>query len=343
MAQIAMTETERVESIERLGYTEPEARFVCLAALHGGYFLRRQYADFAGKPNTAATGGLIEKLLDFEHATVSTFLYNTHVYHLAARRLYSTIGQEDNRNRREKEPLTIKNKLMCLDFVLAHAGCRFLATESEKVRYVNGDLRIEITELPGRRYPSAKGGPSTMRYFVDKYPIFLPADSGNDLHPLMLSFCFVDEGQTTSSRFESFLHQYAPLLSRLHAPRVIYVSAGHRTPPWAHPTFTRFAGKVKREQMGRNDTAHALAEHFRQRYHFESRNWAQFDRMKLAQYRQDRSRFSGPDLDRQFDLWKRMGTLPENFQHEVVQAGFEGTFSAHLLPNRYGFFGGVNR
>ena len=44
-----MTNAERIQALQRLGYTEREAAFLCLAALHGGYFLRRQYAQFLGR------------------------------------------------------------------------------------------------------------------------------------------------------------------------------------------------------------------------------------------------------------------------------------------------------
>jgi len=40
MSQIPLTNEARHEALQRFGYTEREARFLCLAALHGGYFLR---------------------------------------------------------------------------------------------------------------------------------------------------------------------------------------------------------------------------------------------------------------------------------------------------------------
>ena len=35
---------EAVESIRRLGYTPEEAEFLMLAAIHSGYFVRRQFS-----------------------------------------------------------------------------------------------------------------------------------------------------------------------------------------------------------------------------------------------------------------------------------------------------------
>ena len=42
------TGDERIARLEELGYTEREAAFLVLAALHSGYFLRRQYQEFLG-------------------------------------------------------------------------------------------------------------------------------------------------------------------------------------------------------------------------------------------------------------------------------------------------------
>jgi hypothetical protein len=37
-----MTDAERIKALQALGYNKREAAFLCLAAPHSGYFLRRQ-------------------------------------------------------------------------------------------------------------------------------------------------------------------------------------------------------------------------------------------------------------------------------------------------------------
>ena len=63
-----MTNQERVENVKSLGYSDREAAFVTLAALHSGYFLRRQYSAFAGKSCGWADDSLTSKLLIKGHA-----------------------------------------------------------------------------------------------------------------------------------------------------------------------------------------------------------------------------------------------------------------------------------
>src|SRR5690348_4722785 len=116
MSQVALTNAERVNALQRFGYTEREAQFLCLAALHGGYFLRRHYRQFVAQHDGGTTQHLVEKTLAQGHAQVSSFKANTHVFHLAARPFYGALGQEDNRNRRLRQTITIKAKLMALDF-----------------------------------------------------------------------------------------------------------------------------------------------------------------------------------------------------------------------------------
>ena len=196
MSSRLMSYAERVEVIKGFGYNEREAAFLCRAALHGGYFLRRQYADFMGKETGGTVNALAEKLLEHNHARTLMALNNTKIYHLRSRPFYTSIGEPDNRNRREHAPAAIKTRLMGLDFALANPEHRYLATEREKLNYFSETLRIPLSDLPWKRYVSRKLRSTTTRYFVDKYPIFLK-ESGEAEPVATVSFCFVDPGSTT--------------------------------------------------------------------------------------------------------------------------------------------------
>ena len=49
--------------LQRLGYNEQEAAFLHLVAIHSGYFIRRQYADFLGQKRGRPDTVLVEKVL----------------------------------------------------------------------------------------------------------------------------------------------------------------------------------------------------------------------------------------------------------------------------------------
>src|ERR1700730_15708152 len=129
MSSVSMNNPERITALRSLGYTEREAAFLCLAALHGGFFLRRQYCEFIGKEIGGTAAALVEKLIAQQHAVAITALNHTKIYHLGCRPFYAAIGEIDNRNRRKHSTRAIKNRLIGLDFVLAHQDYRYLATE----------------------------------------------------------------------------------------------------------------------------------------------------------------------------------------------------------------------
>jgi hypothetical protein len=144
----------RVQALRNLGYATREAEFLCLAALHSGYFLRRQYRAFLGTKPGAADDLLVAKIRNLGHGRVLTLGFKTQLCHLSARPFYRAIGQENNRHRRMRSDLSIKTKLMILDYVLASPGQTWLATEEERVDYFCCRLAIEPGVLPRKIYRS---------------------------------------------------------------------------------------------------------------------------------------------------------------------------------------------
>lgn len=341
MSQLPLTDQDRIAALQRFGYTEREAAFLCLAALHGGYFLRRHYSQFLSRQDGGTIAQLIEKTLALNHARALTYHPRTNIYHLYARPFYEVLGQVDNRNRRQREALTIKNKLMGLDFVLTHPGHRYLATEQEKVEYFTGACQLPPSVLPTKLYHSAES--QTARYFVEKYPIFLPPASPAS-PSAVVSFCFVDEGMTTLSRFTTFLGQYAKLFAALAQFRVIYVAATPALFEGARRGFERF---VNRSDDPTNGIVHGqemarLLEHFAARRLYESKDLAGFDRDKLIRFRNERQQFSGATYDAFYERWKAAGdeavlaiSAPENAPPERLC----GAFSTCLLEISYDLFG----
>lgn len=337
-----MTAGERIQALRRFGYSELEAAFLCLAALHGGYFLRRQYALFLGGKDGGNVTQLVQKGLANGHFRSSTWRQNTQLYHLCARPFYEALGQGENRNRRAREILTIKNKLMGFDFVLAHRRVQYLATEQEKVDYFTRTLKLDLSALPAKLYRSRQSSAATARYFVDKYPIFLsPADE--EAAPALVSFCFVDEGMVSLSRFESYLAQCRSLFGSLRGFHLVYIAAGdvHFGP--AQRAFENFIRSDSAASRGPFECpAGQLLEYFEARRLYENGQLASFDRAKLVQLRQARKEFSNEEHEALYARWKASGPASA-----VEVAGSEtarrplilGAFSTFLLEHDYELFG----
>src|SRR5579862_7724759 len=102
-----MTTEDRVAALQSFGYNAEEASFLCIAALHSGYFLRRQFLTFIQGTKGWKDVALLNKLKANDHCRITAYRHNRMVYHLSAKPLYAALGEKDNRNRRERQPSTI--------------------------------------------------------------------------------------------------------------------------------------------------------------------------------------------------------------------------------------------
>ena len=329
MTHLLMTNDERIAAIRRFGYTGREAAFLCLAALHGGYFLRRQYDAFLQRRCGGNTDRLIEKAVSQNHVRVHESANRTQIYHLRASRFFDVIGEEDNRNRRWRQPYPVKVKLMGLDFVLAHQQHHYLATEVEKLDYFVGTLGLKHTYLPQRTYQSRNGLTTTTRYFVDKFPVFLADASGAALPAV--SFCYVDGSVGKPSGFSTYMGQYRALFGRLADVQVIYVAADQHLFPKAGRIFRRFY----------RNGGERLREHFRARDLFERRETTSFGKSRLDLLREELVEFGGPEYEAVYQLWRKQGDSVLGGDRDPLDDG-SGHFATYRLDHDYELFGDLS-
>jgi hypothetical protein len=203
------------------GYTEDEARFLYLVATHSGYFTCQQFIRFIdGKPGKRSLT-FVRKLLEQGHASARPYLRNGKVYHLFARDLYEAIGKDNVRFRRKHSTEYIRTRLAALDFILGRLDYTFLESESQKVGFFTEQLGMDKKFLPAKRYAGAVRERFTDRYFVDKFPMFLPP---NPSSPPVVSFSFVDPGMESLDSFQTHLLAYFPLFSQLSNVRFHYIA-----------------------------------------------------------------------------------------------------------------------
>jgi hypothetical protein len=333
---------EAIPVIERLGYGPEEAEFLCLAAVHSGYFVRRQFNDFIGHGRGGAAQRFIEKLLGRHHARYTRFRLNHVIYHVRAKKVYNRLGQSDNRNRREKATVTIKRKLMCLDFVLAHRHERFLSTEFEKVGYFNGERGVALSNLPVRRYSSNRSGAATDRYFVDKLPVYVTASQDSLASPVV-HFAYVDEGAETLQGFETFLNQYSALLEALRAFELVYVAAGTPRLQEAERCLRRrLAAGSAAPRSPSDPEVLRLLDFFRTRRKVDLKDMRGLDAQRIIRLRDERKEFSGGEFETLYEAWKSGGDAV--LMHPGTPSLPDGVqFRGILLPYDYDLFGEVRR
>jgi hypothetical protein len=336
-----MTNGERKGVIQRFGYTEREAAFLCLAALHGGYFLRRQYNAFLERHSGGNTERLIKQGVIQRHLRVHESANRTLIYHVRAKPFFRAIGDEDNRNRRWRQPFSVKIKLMGLDFVLAHQEHHYLATEAEKLDYFIAEHGLTHSHLPQRIYRLPRGRRTATRYFVDKFPLFLSAASSAPSP--VVTFCYVDGSTGKPSGFDTFLLQYRELFSRLDRFAVIYVAADERMFAKAERIFKRSCGNgVEAVSVAKHPDIERLREHFWARDLFERRETSSFGKSRLDRLRDELNEFGGPQYEALYRRWREQGDcVLADSPHSPGKGS--GGFATYRLDHDYELFGELDR
>lgn len=331
---------ERIHAIQSLGYGDAEARFLCLAALHSGYFVRRQFLAFVGAPKGWRDDAFTQKLIARKHCVATAFRHNHMVYRLSSKPFFATLDEHDNRNRREKQPATIKNKLMALDFVLEHQELSYVATEAEKIEYFTSGAHVPLENLPAKRYQSSRNGQSTLRYFVEKFPIFISMP-GAEISTV--SFCYVDEGVVSTDGFKTFFTHYQPLFSSLAGYRIVYVAA---QPYLIEKARRIFNGHQRKDLTAPLDPlTRDLLNYFQDRRKYEARDFSGFDTARIVHYREQKQRFVGFGFDDLYRRWLEEGdavVLGRNGQRATTSPSLSAPvahFVAYLLRHNYDLFG----
>jgi len=292
-----MADVDRSRVLEGFGYTARQAHFLALVALHGGYFLRRQYVAFTGAAHGQAAVRFIAHTVAREHVRAVPYGRHGHVFHLCARPIYAAIGEEHNRNRRTAEWEAVMRKPMTLDFVLARPEATFWATEEDKVSLLR-ELKIEPESWPAKHYLSRRtGGPMTTRYFVDKMPWYRVPDDPR------LWFAYVNAERTLNG-FETFLVQYQELIAALSSGVTYVAQKGWRRPVQA--VFKKVFGK---ETEPATVPLAVFLEYCRLRRDIEADRLQHLRIDELHRFRELRSRFSACAFDDLYARWNRDGDV----------------------------------
>ena len=315
---------ERLSSLTQLGYTVEEARFLHIVATHSGYFTHRQFLAFSGTKPGKHSQKFLEKLLTVEHATYHTYPSGGRVYHIFSRKVYKAIGRDDLRTRRNHQLEYIKTRILVLDFVLSNLGCEYLETEAEKVPFFESRFNLSLALLPAKTYTSKLSRDSSLRFFVDRFPIFLRVASASTPR---LTFTYMDAGAATIQGFGTHLQAYRELLRRLPAFEFIYVAPTERF-------FAAAGSEFSRSVLGRprSPSKDQLLRYFRLR-----KTWEAGDRVSAADVvflNAAKRDFDGEEIDSQYRKWIEGTILDSDVVHRAVseKPQVQGTF----LAEKYG-------
>jgi hypothetical protein len=312
---------DQIERIKELGYTEAESRFIYIVAIHSGYFTLRQFLNFTQARRGKRSNAFAQKLLKHGHATMRDYMGAGFVFHLFSRTIYGQIEKDNLRNRRQHSFDFIRTRLVLLDFILNNQNLTYFETEQDKVNFFCEKLEVSKDLLPAKIYEGAPGSRPTIRYFVDKFPLFLASSLPGA--PPVVTLSFVDSGFETPSAFTGHVNAYLGLFRQLKTFRFLYIA-----PKDAHfrTAEDRFRALVKRPLE--SDVSSEVLRYFQVRRKWDNREYVVPVTEDFEFLNDARRRFHGSRFESLYDSW-RTGELKElDLRREFSQ----------LTPDRIVFF-----
>jgi hypothetical protein len=315
-------DAQNLAAIGTLGYTEDEARFLYLVAMHSGYFVPRQFLASSGAKWGKRSNQFLGKLESRGHATWREYDRTGGVYHLVSKTVYRRLGHEDLRNRRRHSVEFIRTRLVLLDFVLANPDYDYLETEEDKVHFFCETLGLPKKVLPAKTYEGSSRSEPTLRYFVDKFPLFL--DQTEPCSPPVVTLSYVDPGQASLAGFANHLHAYMPLFRQLGEFAFLYIA---NSPVHFERAEDCFSSMVRVSLEA--DVSSEILRYFRLRNAWEMKKYGSLSASDIEWLKDATQRFHGDRFEGSYRAWAS-GVLTER----VLRAEFE-----QLRPHRNVRFG----
>ncbi|MGH9685477.1 MAG: hypothetical protein ACRD5K_00095 [Candidatus Acidiferrales bacterium] len=305
-------EVHDIAAIKALGYTEDEARFLYIVATHSGYFVPRQFILFANVEWGKRSAKFAHKLECRGHACWQEYQDAGRVYHLFSKAIYSAIGKENLRNRRRHSPEFIRTRLVLLDFVIANQQHDYLETEQQKVQYFCEQLGLSKKSLPTKAYEGSRPSEPTLRYFVDKYPLFL--DSSRASSSPVLTLSFVDPGHASIKAFATHLDAYGQLFRQVNEFRFLYISN-------STANFTRAEGCFSERVVFAlsSDISGEILRYFRLRKAWDLKKYALFSNDQIESLNDAAKRFHGERFEGLYSAWSSERLSADEIRREFSQ------------------------
>jgi hypothetical protein len=303
---------QHIAALQALGYTEIEARFLYIVATHSGYFTLHQFLSFTGVQWGKRSTKFGVKLEGRGHACWREYPDTGRVYHLFSKPLYAQIDKENLRNRRRHSREFVLTRLLLLDFILQNQQHDYLETEHAKVHYFCEQLGLPKRILPARTYLGSSRTEPTLRYFVDKYPLFFDGSLASSSP--VVTFSYVDPGQASTAGFATHLEAYGQLFQQLTRFRFLYISNSPANFARAEECFSKrvqapFAGDISGE----------ILRYFRLRKAWDMKRYGLFSNDEIEWLNEATRRFHGDKFEALYSEWLSGKMTADALRKEFTQ------------------------
>jgi hypothetical protein len=297
---------EQIAALTQLGYVEREAEFLYIVAVYSGFFVQRQFIQYAGVAGRGPITDFLRKAIQRKHVREHLPERGSQkTYHLFSRGLYALVEKEHSRNRKTGRYGLLDKaavKLLSLDFVLANLDQRYLEEEADKVEYFTAKRQISRAALPAKVFHGQKGS-ETHRYFVEKFPMFLSGTANEQI----VNFTYLEDELRSLQTFGSYLQRYRPLFEALNGKfKLIFASNSTQSFPSAKRVFLDMFSSARHGRERQH-----LARFFWLRKMAEEKRFKELVHKDVIDWQRGLKQYSGPDYERHYKTWNQTGKLPE--------------------------------
>lgn len=224
-------------NLTALGFTSRQSEFLYLVGTNTGVFTAEHYRRFCGILKGKAQTAFFDKLdrLAFTHRITFN---RTQLFHLKHKTFYNAIMCTDSRLRRSMSMSLVRTRLQYLDYIVTYAANNFVGTENDKVALFRDILGLPISVLPSHEWTSRKSFHSTLRYFPERFPVFISGDASAP--KVGIVYGEDPEGAFTSCR--RFISSHQAFLNAIPHLHVAYISPWPRRRSLAQGIVTSLFG-----------------------------------------------------------------------------------------------------
>ena len=213
-----------IQNLVALGFSPREADFLYLAGTHSGVFTMRQLRMFTPGQRGAVQHALAMKLEKHRFITRLAISTYNQVIHLSSKAFYRAILTEDSRLRRGMSAGLMRQRLQFMDYIVLNPEASYLTTEAAKCEIIMAQFGVSRDVLPRQVYRSKTGEATTIRYFPERFPLFIK-ETATDV---LLGVVYGEDPTYSFAAFRKFITSHRPLFDAVPSLSFVYISPYER-------------------------------------------------------------------------------------------------------------------
>lgn len=167
---------------------------------------------------------LMEKLSARNYVTRIGITRTYQVIHLDNKAFYRAILSEDSRLRREMSPSLMRQRLQYMDYISRNPDAWYLTSDDSRIDILTGQFNVPKDVLPRQVYKSRKSDATTVRYFPERFPMFVMETSKD----VSLGVVYGEDPANSFQSVRKFITTNRALFDAIQSLHFVYISSSER-------------------------------------------------------------------------------------------------------------------